>query len=976
MATWYAQNSTVNIDSVNQWNSAANGSGSWLTWASLDAADILVMNGKTNVTINVSFTCAQLTNTVVSGSTTGGTLLITTGGITVTLSGLMFCITSAALITVSHASGTGTVNIVAGTFQSQNSSTNRVVLVSGTGACNVTGNIVTAVSFSTTTATVAFTGSGTNTFTGNVAAGYFGSNNPTTNIEGALLVSNGSVTVTGTITGTSSNFGWGLLVTGGSCTLVGTTIGGSGNSTVNGGGAGSCCYGGTLTIFGTAEGSGSNPGVTVDRNLSSTRGSLSGIVVIKGTMKSGTSGCLGSWHPNTRLDPTTECIATLQITGGSTTGSLRNMYTGGSQLGYPTQADVRSATVYGDEDEYTGTLAVPSPTLVAIGVSTDNTTGTYNPQPAILISTTIATLASQTSFTLTAGSADNDVYNGQTAIVTDASTSTQKAVATVLDYVGSTKTITLSADPAIFTMAIGDLITIIAGGGGSAPTASAIADEVQTRTIARVTLVDTLTTYTGNTVQTGDSFARIGVNGAGLTSLATAAQIAAMTVNTRVNYQVPIEIELPDASTQIFKIRLHLFDEEGNMESPDSTPTIALTNAAGTDRSSRLSVASNPSTGVYSWDYTATAGDAEEQLVWVFTVVEGTLTRTYPATSYVVEESAYRFSSTDRATLNAAATQASVNDVPTVAEFEARTLVAASYGTASAIAAEAVKTAAIKTKTDQLTFTTPNKVDSTAVLDSAAILAVADQVWDEAMSGHTTAGTYGGRIVRATNSNNEVQITGSHHIAADIHELQSGVITAGDFAANSLTASALATDAVTEIQSGLASQSSVDTLTSYVDTEVAAIKAKTDNLPSDPADASDIASSFSTVNTKLDTIDDFLDTEIAAIKAKTDNLPADPADQSLVEAAITAATSPLATPAQVNAEVVDVLSVDTFAELSAPPAATSSLKDKITWLFMYARNKVTQTALARTLYRDDTTTVAGTSATSDNGTTFTKGEDA
>jgi hypothetical protein len=113
----------------------------------------------------------------------------------------------------------------------------------------------------------------------------------------------------------------------------------------------------------------------------------------------------------------------------------------------------------------------------------------------------------------------------------------------------------------------------------------------------------------------------------------------------------------------------------------------------------------------------------------------------------------------------------------------------------------------------------------------------------------------------------------------------------------------------------------------------------------------------------------------SAIKAKTDNLPTDPADQSLVEAAITAATSPLATPAQVNAEVVDVLSVDTFAELSAPPAATSSLKDKLTWLFMYARNKVTQTATTRTLYRDDTTTVAGTSGTSDNGTTFTKGED-
>jgi len=106
----------------------------------------------------------------------------------------------------------------------------------------------------------------------------------------------------------------------------------------------------------------------------------------------------------------------------------------------------------------------------------------------------------------------------------------------------------------------------------------------------------------------------------------------------------------------------------------------------------------------------------------------------------------------------------------------------------------------------------------------------------------------------------------------------------------------------------------------FVDTEVAAIKAKTDNLPSDPADASDIAAAFSTVNTKLDTIDDFLDTEVAAIKAKTDNLPSDPADQSAVEAAITAATSPLATAAALT--VVDDF-LDT--EIAAIKAKTDNL---------------------------------------------------
>lgn len=41
-------------------------------------------------------------------------------------------------------------------------------------------------------------------------------------------------------------------------------------------------------------------------------------------------------------------------------------------------------------------------------------------------------------------------------------------------------------------------------------------------TQARVTLVDTVTTYTGNTPQTGDNFARIGVAGVGLTNLGDA----------------------------------------------------------------------------------------------------------------------------------------------------------------------------------------------------------------------------------------------------------------------------------------------------------------------------------------------------------------------------------------------------------------------------------------------------------------------
>ena len=61
MTTWYAINSSVDIDSVNEWNDVANGSGNWLTWASLAGDDILEANAKTAIEINVdSFTCASI----------------------------------------------------------------------------------------------------------------------------------------------------------------------------------------------------------------------------------------------------------------------------------------------------------------------------------------------------------------------------------------------------------------------------------------------------------------------------------------------------------------------------------------------------------------------------------------------------------------------------------------------------------------------------------------------------------------------------------------------------------------------------------------------------------------------------------------------------------------------------------------------------------------------------------------------------
>lgn len=101
-------------------------------------------------------------------------------------------------------------------------------------------------------------------------------------------------------------------------------------------------------------------------------------------------------------------------------------------------------------------------TLTTYTGNTPQTGDAYAVLAAHINKTTIATLSSQTSFTLTAGSANNGAYVGWLAVVTNASTATQKALGLVSAYTGASKTVTLATDPSIFTMAAGDTIILIA----------------------------------------------------------------------------------------------------------------------------------------------------------------------------------------------------------------------------------------------------------------------------------------------------------------------------------------------------------------------------------------------------------------------------------------------------------------------------------------------------------------------------------
>lgn len=117
------------------------------------------------------------------------------------------------------------------------------------------------------------------------------------------------------------------------------------------------------------------------------------------------------------------------------------------------------------------------------------------------------------------------------------------------------------------------------------------------------------------------------------------------------------------------------------------------------------------------------------------------------------------------------------------------------------------------------------------------------------------------------------------------------------------------------------------------------------------------AAALATVDNNVDAI--LLDTD----ELQTDDIPGAIAALNNISAA------------DVNAQVLDVLNVDTFAEPGqGAPGATITLAAKIGYLYKAWRNRSTQTASEYALYADDGTTKDQEATFSDDGTTADRGE--
>lgn len=183
---------------------------------------------------------------------------------------------------------------------------------------------------------------------------------------------------------------------------------------------------------------------------------------------------------------------------------------------------------------------------------------------------------------------------------------------------------------------------------------------------------------------------------------------------------------------------------------------------------------------------------------------------------------------------------------------------------AAILAAVDTEVAAIKAKTDNL------PAAPAAVGDIPTAAAITDAVWDEAISGHLTSGTTGAALNGAGSAGDPwtTALPGAY-----------GAGTAGYIVGTNLDA------AVSSISGGsgldaAGVRAAIGLASANLDTQLGTIDSNVDSV---------LVDTGTDIPATLSTIAGYLDTEIAAIKAKTDNLPSDPADQSAVEAAILAA---------------------------------------------------------------------------------------
>jgi len=318
MAVWFAR-TTGNINTVNKWNSAADGSGSWLTWPPA-SGDVLMANGLA-ITINVNTNLGatgQVRSDTANGATIGGGFTLGNG---ISLTANVFC-GSGNCIFSNSATG-----FIVGSITGGTAANSYGVNYQGAGTLTITGDVNGGTGngawglFYLGTNTVTITGSLRGTV--NNAGAAYNSSTGTINVTGDVI----GTTVSGAQAYTAINVGAGTI------NITGNAIAGVGEACRNN-------AAGTLTVSGYSQ-------------ASSTSAALNNIaqgILQVGETRSASNGrgaVLGAFR---YASATAAKHMPYTISEGQISMTVLDV-----AAIVPAESDVRKTVVYGD-GAYTGTL--------------------------------------------------------------------------------------------------------------------------------------------------------------------------------------------------------------------------------------------------------------------------------------------------------------------------------------------------------------------------------------------------------------------------------------------------------------------------------------------------------------------------------------------------------------------------------------------------------------------------------------------
>jgi hypothetical protein len=305
--------------------------------------------GLTDVGINVNSTLsnALVFNGLAIASPVPGIRNATTG--TTTINGNQTAVGNAGVYLILNAS-TGVININGDCLGALSATPSLAYILNNAaaGVVNINGN-VTARSVSPTTGTTIGIVNNNSTGTINVSTNVSGGS--VANTIGISNAATGTINVTGNITGGSHAT---------NTPAIYSTTAGTIDIT------GSCSADAYPALFSTS---------TTATNR------LRGNVLTK-------NGIVAFYAFKVNISPSAAQTFTFQ----DTSNVDRLIATSNISPGAPAIANVRFGTVYGSSSEFTGTLRVPNPNTVALGVLTDNTTGTMLMTPADFWNTLSSTL--------------------------------------------------------------------------------------------------------------------------------------------------------------------------------------------------------------------------------------------------------------------------------------------------------------------------------------------------------------------------------------------------------------------------------------------------------------------------------------------------------------------------------------------------------------------------------------------------------